>query len=143
MDDPNPATTRYVNLTTYRRDGRSVTTPVAVVAWGERLYVGTWRDSGKCKRIRAKGRVRLVPCDARGRREFGRAYVGTAQVVRDAALRAAVQRRFIAKYGLPLHALAVAVYLLRRRHHQRVLLELDCRPCAPHAPAGVKGASPC
>ena len=58
---------RYVNLATFRKSGREVRTPVWIVSEGERLCVYTNVTSGKVKRIRNDGRVRLAPCDARGR----------------------------------------------------------------------------
>lgn len=57
---------RYVSLSTFRRDGREVPTPVWVARAGDRLYVFTEGDAGKVKRIRATGRIRLCPCDLRG-----------------------------------------------------------------------------
>jgi PPOX class probable F420-dependent enzyme len=44
---------RYIALTTYRRDGRSVTTPVWAVALEGRHYVFTANSTGKAKRVRA------------------------------------------------------------------------------------------
>lgn len=58
---------RYISLTTYRRDGRAVATPVWFVLDGTRSLVWTDAASGKAKRIRANGRVAVAPCDARGR----------------------------------------------------------------------------
>ena len=129
-DDPNAATTPYVNLTTDRRDGRAVTTPVWLVARGERFYVGTTTKTGKFKRIRANGRVRFVPCDGRGRREFGRAYEGTARVVDDPVLRTEVQQQLARIYGRLVFTLIMLLYRLRGRYRYRTVLELDCRPTA-------------
>lgn len=129
-DDTNPATTPYVNLTTYRRDGRAVTTPVWLVARGERFYVGTTSTTGKTKRIRANGRVRFVPCDGRGRREFGQAYAGTARIVDDAALRNDVRRMLVRKYGRLVFAMIMAIYWLRGQYRYRAVLELICHPAA-------------
>ena len=56
----------YVNLVTYRRDGREVRTPVWIAADGDRLVVWTNANSWKVKRVRNDARVRLAPCDARG-----------------------------------------------------------------------------
>jgi PPOX class probable F420-dependent enzyme len=67
MSDDELARERYVNLATFRRDGREVRTPVWIAADGDRLVVYTNGTSGKVKRIRNDGRVRLAPCDARGR----------------------------------------------------------------------------
>ena len=62
---------KYLNLETYRRSGKGVRTPVwfatAPSAAGEALiYVYTTSDSGKAKRIRRTGVVKIAPCDARG-----------------------------------------------------------------------------
>jgi uncharacterized protein len=63
---------RYLNLETYRKTGQGVRTPVwfAAVpneAGGPKLYVYSTADSGKAKRIRRTGVVKIAPCDARGR----------------------------------------------------------------------------
>jgi hypothetical protein len=60
---------RYLNLETYRKTGRGVRTPVwfAAEPGGPKLYVYATADSGKAKRIRRTGVVRIAPCDIRGR----------------------------------------------------------------------------
>lgn len=58
---------KYVLLTTFRRDGRAVPTPLWVVSDGAGLAFWTVADSGKVKRIRNSGRVTLAPCDVRGK----------------------------------------------------------------------------
>jgi uncharacterized protein len=63
---------KYLNLETFRKNGQGVRTPVwfanAPTASGPQiLYVYTTADSGKAKRIRRSGVVRIAPCDARGR----------------------------------------------------------------------------
>ena len=65
---------RYLSLETYRKSGRGVRTPVwfaveptnAPASNPRKLYVYTTTDSGKAKRIRRKGVVKIAPCDARG-----------------------------------------------------------------------------
>ncbi|MFI1382113.1 PPOX class F420-dependent oxidoreductase [Embleya sp. NPDC020886] len=74
---------KYVLLTTFRRDGRAVGTPVWVFRDGDALGVWTARDSGKVKRIRNGGRVTVTACDARGR-TGGEAVPGHASLL-DAA----------------------------------------------------------
>jgi uncharacterized protein len=59
---------RYIALTTYRRDGRAVTTPVWAVPLEGKLYVVTTKTTGKTKRVRATGRVRFAACNMNGRR---------------------------------------------------------------------------
>ncbi|MFC0004354.1 PPOX class F420-dependent oxidoreductase [Micromonospora siamensis] len=60
------AAEKYVLLTTFRKDGRAVPTPVWAVRDGDALAVWTVSDSGKVKRIRRDGRVTVAPCDVRG-----------------------------------------------------------------------------
>ena len=57
----------YVSLTTFRRTGVAVATPVWAAADGESLVVWTRADSGKVKRLRHTSRVTVAPCDVRGR----------------------------------------------------------------------------
>ncbi|MFF5438296.1 PPOX class F420-dependent oxidoreductase [Streptomyces achromogenes] len=56
----------YLLLTSYRRNGTPVATPVWVVRDGDTLGVWTAGDSGKVKRIRRRGDVLVGPCDRRG-----------------------------------------------------------------------------
>lgn len=60
----------YVRLTTYRKSGVAVPTPVWFAieqdAQGPRLVVMTQANSGKVKRLRHTARVELAPCDVRG-----------------------------------------------------------------------------
>ena len=63
---------KYINLETFRKSGQGVRTPVWFAAdppsgQPERLYVYSTADSGKAKRIRNNTRVRIAPCDMRGR----------------------------------------------------------------------------
>jgi len=78
---------RYVALTTYRRDGRAVTTPVWAVSLEGKLYVVTTESTGKAKRVRATGRVRFASCSMSGRRILGEWQEGTGRIVQDAARR--------------------------------------------------------
>ena len=63
---------RYINLETFRKNGTGVQTPVWFASGPtstppETLYVYSTADSGKAKRIRNNSRVRVAPCDMRGR----------------------------------------------------------------------------
>jgi uncharacterized protein len=60
-------TSEYVSLTTFRRTGDPVATPVWAAAIGPELVVWTRADSGKVKRLRHTSRVTVAPCDVRGR----------------------------------------------------------------------------
>ncbi|MEU3832030.1 PPOX class F420-dependent oxidoreductase [Streptomyces microflavus] len=61
------ARSEYVSLTTYRKNGTPVATPVWAAAEGDVLYVWTRSDSWKVKRLRKDTRVAVTVCDVRGR----------------------------------------------------------------------------
>ena len=57
---------KYLGLTTFKRDGSGVTTPVWFVPDDGRLLVETEADSFKVKRIRREPTVSVALCSARG-----------------------------------------------------------------------------
>jgi uncharacterized protein len=58
---------KYINLETYRKNGRGVRTPVWFIEGDDGiLYVRTSDDSGKYKRIRNNPSVQMATCDMRG-----------------------------------------------------------------------------
>ncbi len=67
MNSSMPDDAKYLSLETFRKTGQGVRTPVWFAAGPDALYVYTTATSGKAKRIRRDGRVRIAPCDARGR----------------------------------------------------------------------------
>ncbi|MFI2779618.1 PPOX class F420-dependent oxidoreductase [Streptomyces sp. ALB3] len=92
------ARSEYVSLTTYRKDGTPVATPVWAAVDGGVLYVWTRSDSWKVKRLRNDSRVRVTVCDVRGRvAEGAPSAEGTARLL-DAAGTAAVRRTLARKY---------------------------------------------
>lgn len=56
----------YISLTTFRKNGDGVPTPVWFVRKDDKLYIYTQAQSGKVKRIRNNGQVTLAACDVRG-----------------------------------------------------------------------------
>jgi PPOX class probable F420-dependent enzyme len=114
---------RYVNLATFRRDGREVRTPVWIAPAGGKLYVYTNVTSGKVKRIRNGERVRLAPCDMRGglRGDWtdARARMLDGAHAIDEGLRA-VER----KYGWQM-TLALLASRLTGRYAQRGCIEIE------------------
>jgi PPOX class probable F420-dependent enzyme len=76
---------RYVNLTTYRKDGTAKATPVWHVANGDELLVVSDADAWKVKRIRNNSRVVVTVCDFRGKVAPGAPSAeGTARLLDDA-----------------------------------------------------------
>lgn len=57
---------QYINLETYRKNGEGVKTPVWFAQDGDTLRVWTSIGSGKVKRIRRDGSVRIAPSTATG-----------------------------------------------------------------------------
>ncbi|MDH6123922.1 PPOX class F420-dependent oxidoreductase [Kitasatospora sp. GP82] len=57
---------KYLLVTTFKKDGTGVPTPVWVVPDGGALGVWTAADSWKVKRIRNRADVLVGPCDVRG-----------------------------------------------------------------------------
>ena len=96
MDPQTLAKSKYLSLTTFRRDSTPVATPVWVAQHGGDLVVVTQRSSGKAKRLRNDSRVLLAPCDMRGRVQ-GDVVEGRALLQDDAET-------------------AVSIDLIRRRH---------------------------
>jgi PPOX class probable F420-dependent enzyme len=76
------AESRFISLTTFRRSGAAVSTPVWVGRDGTSLVVLTPADSGKVKRLRHDPRVEIRPC---GR--FGKVPDGVEPITGTAVLR--------------------------------------------------------
>jgi PPOX class probable F420-dependent enzyme len=58
---------KYISLTTFRKNGAGVATPVWFGEEDGKLYVMTRSDLGKAKRIRNNPQVRVAPCTIRGK----------------------------------------------------------------------------
>jgi len=97
---PELTSSKQVSLTTYRKDGTPVATPVWQVMDGDTMTVVTEAESWKVKRIRNNPRVEVTACDFRGKITPGAQPVaGTARLL-DAAgtenARALLAQRYIA-----------------------------------------------
>jgi PPOX class probable F420-dependent enzyme len=115
---------QYIQLTTFRRNGKGVPTQVwfAADASNGKLYVTTKKDSGKVKRIHYNGRTMVAPCDRFGK-PLGAAVQAHARELRPeefARARAALQR----KYGL---AYRIFSFYVSRRKAERTFIEIDYR----------------
>lgn len=62
---------KFVSLTTFRKTGVGVATPVWIGREDDALVVTTPSGSGKVKRLRNNDRVELQPCSRRGTVEDG------------------------------------------------------------------------
>lgn len=57
---------KYISLTTFRKSGAPVRTPLWFAENDGKLYAMTRSDSGKYKRIRNNPKVLVAPCTIRG-----------------------------------------------------------------------------
>jgi len=101
----------YRLVTTFRRTGDAVGTPVWFAVDADTMYIKTGAQSGKVKRIAANPRVTVAPCSLRGKPR-GAATDAVARVVTDPDEEARAERALSGKYGItrPL----VESYLHRR-----------------------------
>ncbi|WP_326718598.1 MULTISPECIES: PPOX class F420-dependent oxidoreductase [unclassified Streptomyces] len=89
---------KYLLITSYRKNGTAVATPVWVVRDGEVLGAWTPADSWKVKRIRNRADVLVGPCDVRGN-PTGDQTPATAEIL-DASGTAHYRRLIARKYGI-------------------------------------------
>jgi uncharacterized protein len=71
---------RYINLESYNKNGTPKLTPVLSLEHKGLLYVRTGPTKWKLRRIRRNPRVRVIPCDSKGRPN-GSWVEGTALIV--------------------------------------------------------------
>ena len=116
---------RYVSLTTYRRTGAAVSTPVWVGRDGDALIVLTAAKTGKAKRLRNNPRVTLRPSNPLGRvRADAPTIEGTATILTEPA---DVQRGYGVlrrKYGLEYLLFRFAERFSRADHGPDVILRI-------------------
>jgi uncharacterized protein len=59
--------TKTILLTTYKRDGTAVGTPVSIAFDGDRAFFRSYHKAWKTKRLRNNPEVQVAPCTLRGR----------------------------------------------------------------------------
>lgn len=117
---------KFVSLTTYKRNGDAVATPLWIAADGDQLVFWTPADSWKVKRVRRDPRVSMAPCTRSGKVSPGAPTVtGRGHVVDDAAEVARVEALIGRKYGLGFRVVTTIEKLIRRGHTDRVVIRVD------------------
>lgn len=85
---------RYISLTTFKRDGAPVSTPVWVVSDdGERLLVWSALNTWKVRRVRRDRRVLVAASNFRGK-ERGERIVAQARLVPDPGVDVLLRRKY-------------------------------------------------
>jgi PPOX class probable F420-dependent enzyme len=89
---------RYMSLTTFRKSGVAVYTPIWFAEDNNKLYLMTSSKTGKYKRIHNNPQVKIAPCTIRGK-ITGPEYRATACILPPEEF-ARVRRMISAKYWL-------------------------------------------
>lgn len=117
--------TRFVSLTTFKRSGEGVSTPMWIGRDGVELFVWTPADSWKVKRVQNDPRVLLAPSNRFGKVSDGvSAAQGTAQVVTDAVTVQRLEREIRRKYGLEYLLVTLVETILARGRKPRVIVRI-------------------
>jgi len=115
----------FVSLTTFRKSGARVSTPVWIARDGDALVVTTPADTGKVKRLRNSGRVELSPSTRMGKVADGTSpVVGFARIHADDATIERVTGIIREKYRLEYHLMTVIETLVNKGRKPRVMLRI-------------------
>lgn len=90
------AEAKYVMLTTYKKDGTAVASPLWAAPDGADLVFWTVTDSWKVKRLRRNNSVLVQACDARGTKTTGPVVAGLGEIFDGAPAAKLIER----KYGI-------------------------------------------
>lgn len=96
---------QYISLSTFRRNGAAVATAVWFATDSGKIYLYSALDAGKMKRVRATGKVTVVPCDVKGRVAAGVVAVTGSAVELPVAKGSFVHGLLNRKYGWKKHAM--------------------------------------
>ncbi|QSE93650.1 PPOX class F420-dependent oxidoreductase [Rhodococcus pseudokoreensis] len=115
----------FVSLTTFRRSGEPVSTPVWIARDGDALIVTTPEESGKVKRLRNNESVELRPCSRRGKVDARVDPVAAvAEIVTDESASRRMADTIRDEYGLEYRIVMFIERVLARRRKPRVLLRI-------------------
>jgi uncharacterized protein len=90
---------KYISLTTYRKTGEGVTTPMWFAESSGIIYVETGANAGKLKRIRLTARVTMAPCTLSGK-ITGSSFEGNARILTESREIMIARAAMSKKYGL-------------------------------------------
>ncbi len=122
----------FVSLTTFRKNGEPISSPVWIARDEDTLLVITPEESGKVKRIRNNGRIEIRPSSRSGKVAEGSIPVpGSAEIVTDAATATRLTRVIQKKYGLEYRVVMLIERIAARRQKPRVILRITSE--APNA----------
>ena len=111
---PDLGREQCIALTTFRKTGQAVTTPVMFAQSLGTIYVGTRADAGKLKRLRRNGQVTLAPCTYSGK-VTGAVITGKVRILTEPVECTAASTALAKKYGCMLPLTRNAWRLLHRK----------------------------
>lgn len=115
----------FIALTTFRRTGEGVPTPVWVVPDGDGLAVSTPGGTGKLKRLAHTPRVTIAECSRRGRVADGVVPVeAVATVATDPAEADRIGRLLADKYGLQFKLFMLVERVFARGERRREVIHI-------------------
>jgi PPOX class probable F420-dependent enzyme len=115
----------FVSLTTFRKTGAAVSTPVWIARDGDALIVTTPTESGKVKRLRNNARVELTACSRMGKTADDAVPVpGTASVTGDAPSVDRLTAIIRKKYGFEYYVVMFVETIAAKRRKDRVILRI-------------------
>jgi PPOX class probable F420-dependent enzyme len=114
----------FLNLETFRKNGAGVKTPVWFTQNEKTIYVRTVAGSGKVKRIKNSGGVRIVPCEANGT-PTGEWIAAHAVEVTDPESADLVRRLLEKKYGVVQVKAFAAMTALRKEKYTVLKIQLQ------------------
>ena len=133
---------QYLSLTTFRKSGERVSTPMWVKRDGDALVMFNPEASGKVKRLRNSPRVELRPCNQFGRVKAGVEPVGAvAEVLTDEDSLERAKGMIRRKYGLGYWVVMGIERLIKFGPEKRVVLRITRARRRPPKARAKPGAS--
>ena len=111
---------QFLSLTTFRRNGQPIATPVWFARAGDRLYVVTQPSTGKVKRIHHNAQVEVAPCTHVGKL-LAQPIEAMALILTDVHQIDSAKRALNHKYGLRKH---LSDLVMRLQHIERIYIEI-------------------
>ena len=116
---------KFVSLTTFKRNGDAVATPMWIARDGEHLVAWTSAEAWKVKRVRRDPRVSLRASSRTGKvRDTSPALAGSAEVVSDPGEVARVEGLIKGKYGFEFRVVTLVETIVARGRKPRVVLRI-------------------
>lgn len=121
---------QYVLLTTFRKTGVPVKTPLWVVGMEGKIYIYSLHDTGKMKRLKNNPQVTLQPCSFRGvvppPWKNTPPVEGTGKILTEKEKEAAFYRLLSLKYRLP-YLIGTLLSRISGKFRNRVVVEITLK----------------